>query len=69
MCLHYFQCTKVVTLSDPGSYGADSSAVSVSGIGSGGFMAVQLHVAESDRIIGAGAVEGGGLLRRRLLIN
>lgn len=57
-CIHY---KLIVSSKNAGSYGADSSAVSVSGLGSGGFMAVQIHVAESDRIIGAGAVEGGRL--------
>lgn len=42
-----------------GSYGIDPEAVSVSGISSGGFMAVQLHVAFSARYSGVGVVAGG----------
>lgn len=42
-----------------GFYNADKSAVSVSGLSSGGFMAIQMHVAESDNIMGVGAVAGG----------
>lgn len=42
-----------------GSYTIDPEAVSVSGISSGGFMAVQLHVAFSARYMGAGVVAGG----------
>lgn len=42
-----------------GSYTVDPQAVSVSGISSGGFMAVQLHVAFSERFMGAGIVAGG----------
>jgi poly(3-hydroxybutyrate) depolymerase len=37
----------------------DSAAVSVSGVSSGGFMAHQLHIAHSARIIGAGVFAGG----------
>ena len=39
--------------------GADVSNVTVSGISSGGFMAVQLHVAHSAIVKGAGVVAGG----------
>lgn len=42
-----------------GTYAIDPSAVSVSGISSGGFMAVQLHVAFSERFMGVGVVAGG----------
>ena len=38
---------------------ADLSQVTVSGLSSGAFMAHQLHVAFSDRIIGAGIIAGG----------
>ena len=41
------------------SYGADSEKTSVSGLSSGAFMAVQLQVAYSSSIIGAGVVAGG----------
>lgn len=42
-----------------GRYGADGQKVSVSGLSSGGFMAVQIHVAFSDTIMGVGVVAGG----------
>jgi hypothetical protein len=38
---------------------ADSKHASVSGISSGGFMAVQMHVAFSSNVMGAGVVAGG----------
>ncbi|MDB5936206.1 MAG: Polyhydroxybutyrate depolymerase [Massilia sp.] len=38
---------------------ADAKQVSVSGISSGGYMAVQFHVAFSASVIGAGVVAGG----------
>jgi poly(3-hydroxybutyrate) depolymerase len=38
---------------------ADTSGASVSGLSSGAFMAVQLQVAYSERIVGAGVVAGG----------
>ncbi|XP_038065264.1 uncharacterized protein LOC119735575 [Patiria miniata] len=41
-----------------GSYGADPTKVSVSGVSSGANMAVQLHVGFSATIMGAGAVAG-----------
>lgn len=39
--------------------GTDKSQTTVSGLSSGGFMAVQLHVAYSDTFNGAGIVAGG----------
>ena len=41
------------------AYGANPQQTSVSGLSSGAFMAVQLQVAYSDSIIGAGVVAGG----------
>ena len=41
------------------AYGADPTLTSVSGLSSGAFMAVQLQVAYSGSIIGAGIVAGG----------
>ena len=38
---------------------ADLSATSVSGISSGGYMAVQFHIAHSATVIGAGVLAGG----------
>jgi poly(3-hydroxybutyrate) depolymerase len=40
-------------------YGADSSTFTVSGVSSGGYMAVQMHVAHSNRVKGAGALAAG----------
>jgi poly(3-hydroxybutyrate) depolymerase len=40
-------------------FGADVSAVTVSGVSSGGFMAVQMHVAHSATVKGAGVLAGG----------
>jgi poly(3-hydroxybutyrate) depolymerase len=39
--------------------GADGGAITVSGVSSGAFMAVQLHVAHSRTVRGAGAIAGG----------
>ncbi|MGH8698075.1 MAG: PHB depolymerase family esterase, partial [Burkholderiales bacterium] len=41
------------------AYGANAGEVTVSGVSSGGFMAVQFHVAHSGRVKGAGVVAGG----------
>ncbi len=41
------------------AYGADPRQTSVSGLSSGAYMAVQLQVAYSDSIIGAGVIAGG----------
>ena len=41
------------------AYGADPQQTSVSGLSSGAFMATQLQVAYSGKIIGAGIVAGG----------
>jgi poly(3-hydroxybutyrate) depolymerase len=41
------------------SLGADQKQTSVSGISSGGYMAVQFHVAYSSDVTGAGVVAGG----------
>ncbi|PIK41964.1 hypothetical protein BSL78_21177 [Apostichopus japonicus] len=40
-------------------YGGDANQVSVSGLSSGGFMAVQLHVGFSKTFMGVGVVAGG----------
>ena len=37
----------------------DKSKISVSGISSGGYFAVQFHIAYSKTIMGAGVVAGG----------
>ena len=41
------------------SYNIDESSVSVSGLSSGAFFAVQFHVAFSSTIVGAGIIAGG----------
>jgi poly(3-hydroxybutyrate) depolymerase len=40
-------------------YGADSATFTVSGLSSGGYMAVQMHVAHSHRVKGAAALAAG----------
>jgi hypothetical protein len=40
-------------------YGADTSTFTVSGVSSGGYMAVQMHVAHSSRVAGVGALAAG----------
>ena len=37
----------------------DESKISISGFSSGGFFAVQFHVAYSESLIGAGIIAGG----------
>lgn len=39
--------------------GADTAKITVSGVSSGGYMAVQMHVAHSGRVSGAGALAAG----------
>jgi poly(3-hydroxybutyrate) depolymerase len=39
--------------------GAEPSGVTVSGLSAGGYMAVQVHVAHSSRVAGAGVIAGG----------
>jgi poly(3-hydroxybutyrate) depolymerase len=41
------------------AFGADAASVTASGLSSGGFMAVQLHVAHSAIVKGVGVVAGG----------
>ena len=38
---------------------ADTASITVSGVSSGGYMAVQMHVAHSSRVKGAGVLAGG----------
>lgn len=40
-------------------YGADTSTFTVSGVSSGGYMAVQMHLAHSSRVAGVGALAAG----------
>ena len=41
------------------AFGAQAREVTVSGVSSGGYMAVQFHVARSGRVKGAGVIAGG----------
>jgi len=54
-------CAALAAAAAPGlpRLGADSQQTSVSGLSSGAFMAVQLQVAYSGSIVGAGVVAGG----------
>ena len=47
------------TETSPLNTAIDSNQISVSGVSSGGYMAVQLHVAYSDIFMGVGAIAGG----------
>ena len=62
LVIAFFSITNAVRAEDlpklPG-YQADLSQTSVSGLSSGAFMTAQLHVAYSDKLIGAGIVAGG----------
>lgn len=40
-------------------YGADGATFTVSGLSSGGYMAVQMHIAHSSRVTGVGALAAG----------
>jgi poly(3-hydroxybutyrate) depolymerase len=40
-------------------FGADTSTFTVSGLSSGGYMAIQIHVAHSSRVTGVGALAAG----------
>jgi len=52
-------CAPACAIDPLPAYGADPAEVSVSGVSSGGFMAVQFHVAHSGRVKGVGVVAGG----------
>ena len=43
----------------PGHYNVDKNLISVSGLSSGAYFAVQFHVAFSKTIMGAGIIGGG----------
>ncbi|MES2759979.1 MAG: polyhydroxybutyrate depolymerase [Pseudomonadota bacterium] len=58
LCLAVFTLCGAAAESLP-ALRADAKQVSVSGLSSGGFMAVQFHVAYSASVIGAGVVAGG----------
>ena len=50
LCIGWSATTKLDT------YNVDSSTISVSGVSSGGFMAIQLHVAHSSSYMAVGIV-------------
>src|SRR6266446_2809845 len=52
-------CAKTFAAQPLPAMGADANPVTASGLSSGGFMAVQLHVAHSAIVKGAGVVAGG----------
>src|SRR5262245_61038736 len=59
-CLAALAAAGRVLAADPlPAYGADGDAITVSGISSGGFMAVQFHVAHSRTVTGVGVLAGG----------
>ena len=59
-CLAALAAAGRVLAADPlPAYGADGNAITVSGISSGGFMAVQFHVAHSRTVTGVGVLAGG----------
>ena len=52
-------CSAALAAEPLPGYGADVSAFTVSGVSSGGYMAVQVHVAHSSRVAGVGALAAG----------
>ena len=54
-------CDVSSTISTPEKYNVKADETSVSGVSSGGYMAVQFHVAFSGTIKGAGITAGGSL--------
>jgi len=58
-CLGLLASAALAAPSDLPAYAANPRQVSVSGLSSGAFMAVQLQVAYSRRIVGSGVIAGG----------
>ena len=55
-----FCCAFAASAADPlPALHAEATAVTVSGVSSGGYMAVQMHVAHSASVAGAGVIAGG----------
>ncbi len=52
-------CARSLAADPLPALGADARGVTVSGVSSGGYMAVQFHVAHSSVVTGAGAIAGG----------
>ena len=65
LALVLFGASGAVAAQDLPQLALDPGATTVSGLSSGAFMAVQMHVAFSDRIAGAGVVAGGVADMRR----
>ena len=57
--LAFLVCIEAYSADPLPGLGADASDVTVSGLSSGGYMAVQLHVAHSAIVKGAGVIAGG----------
>jgi len=57
--LIFLVCAKTFAADPLPALGADPTHVTVSGVSSGGYMAVQLHVAHSAVVKGAGVIAGG----------
>ena len=55
----FFDCQVATAAERLPAYAADVSRTSVSGVSSGGYMAVQFHVAHSAIVVGAGVLAGG----------
>ena len=58
-CVLGLACARAQTVERLPGYAANVSAVSVSGVSSGGYMAVQFHVAHSAIVHGAGVLAAG----------
>src|SRR5258708_34902068 len=54
-----FACVPALAMDPLPSLGADAGSATVSGLSSGGSMAVQLHVAHCAIVKGAGVIAGG----------
>jgi poly(3-hydroxybutyrate) depolymerase len=52
-------CAPACAIDPLPGYGADAAAITVSGVSSGGFMAVQFQVAHSASVKGVGVIAGG----------
>jgi poly(3-hydroxybutyrate) depolymerase len=59
LLLTLFACTRALATDALPAYGADAASVTVSGLSSGGFMAVQFHIAHSSIVAGVGVLAGG----------
>ena len=55
-------CDQILIIYFTEYYGARGDMVSLSGISSGAYMSVQMHVTYSSSIMGVGVVAGGEML-------